>query len=399
MQGLHGGHLTPRRATGIDPAVADGALPIASERRPRGMSIPPLRALLPYAETLLIAAAGGIGFTLIGFPAGLVSGSMLVTAAAALAGRPMKVPLPLAWVSFVLIGILLGAVVTPATLRGMATWPLSIVLLALSAAIMIIATTAYLRFVHRWDALSALLGASPGSMAQAMALSAEFGSNMRGIAIVQTMRVLLVTIGLPGGLALFGLAASGIPPTPASAGSSLAELAVLAAAATASAVLMHWIRFPGGLLFGAMIASAVLHGGDFLHATLPWWLGSSAVVLLGALVGSRFSNTTVAMLMDYFWAGLGSAAVAIAVSSAFVLVVVSFLPFRASDVVIAFAPGAQDTMMVLALALHLDPVYVGAHHLTRFLVVTFSVALAARRLARRRVGKAVEPRQRPMFDD
>ena len=36
---------------------------------------------------------------------------------------------------------------------------------------------------------------------------------------------------------------------------------------------------------------------------------------------------------------------------------------------IAFSPGAQDTMMVLALALHLDPVYVGAHHLARFLVV------------------------------
>jgi uncharacterized membrane protein AbrB (regulator of aidB expression) len=52
-------------------------------------------------------------------------------------------------------------------------------------------------------------------------------------------------------------------------------------------------------------------------------------------------------------------------------------------VVIAFAPGAQDTMMVLALTLRLDPVYVGAHHLTRFLVVTFTVALAARRLARR----------------
>jgi hypothetical protein len=35
-------------------------------------------------------------------------------------------------------------------------------------------------------------------------------------------------------------------------------------------------------------------------------------------------------------------------------------------------------MMVLALALHLDPVYVGAHHLARFLVVTFSVAAGAR---------------------
>jgi len=52
--------------------------------------------------------------------------------------------------------------------------------------------------------------------------------------------------------------------------------------------------------------------------------------------------------------------------------------------VIAYAPGAQDTMMVLALALHLDPVYVGAHHLARFLVVTFSLAAGARRIARQK---------------
>src|SRR6266699_1475558 len=167
----------------------------------------PKQTLIPYAETLLIAAAGGVTFTLIGVPAGLVSGSMLVTAAAALMGRPTKVPLSLARVCFVLIGILLGAVVTPATLRGMATWPLSIVVLSASTAVMIVATTAYLRFVHGWEPLSALLGASPGGMAQVMAMSADLGANLRGIAIVQTLRVALVTIGLPGGLALFGLAA------------------------------------------------------------------------------------------------------------------------------------------------------------------------------------------------
>ena len=40
---------------------------------------------MPVAETLLIAAAGGITFTLIGVPAGLVSGSVLAVATAALA--------------------------------------------------------------------------------------------------------------------------------------------------------------------------------------------------------------------------------------------------------------------------------------------------------------------------
>jgi uncharacterized membrane protein AbrB (regulator of aidB expression) len=45
--------------------------------------------------------------------------------------------------------------------------------------------------------------------------------------------------------------------------------------------------------------------------------------------------------------------------------------------VIAFAPGAQDTMMVLALSLNIDPVFVGAHQLARFLVVSLSLPVFA----------------------
>jgi uncharacterized membrane protein AbrB (regulator of aidB expression) len=69
---------------------------------------------------------------------------------------------------------------------------------------MMTATACYLRLAHGWDPLSALLGASPGSMAQVMALSAEFDADVRGIAIVHVMRVLLIVLGLPAGLALFG---------------------------------------------------------------------------------------------------------------------------------------------------------------------------------------------------
>src|SRR4051812_28876842 len=115
---------------------------------------PSLREALAIAETAIVATAGGVGFMLAGVPAGLVSGSMLAVAVAALFGRPMKVPLPLTRVCFVLVGILLGAVVTPETLRGMAAWPLSIAILIASATCMIIATTCYLRFVHQWDLLS-----------------------------------------------------------------------------------------------------------------------------------------------------------------------------------------------------------------------------------------------------
>ncbi len=340
------------------------------------------RILLETAETLAFALAGGLTFIFLGLPAGLVSGSVLAVASAALLGRPMRLPLPLARVCYVVVGTLLGTVVTPETLRGVATWPASIVLLMLASLGMIAATMTYLRVVHRWDPLSALMGASPGSMAQVIALSSELGGDLRAVAIVQTVRVLLLVVGLPNALALFGLVVPAVPVPRGPAGYSvLGEMILLLPIAVAFAVVFMRLRFPGGLLFGALAGSAILHGSGLVHAALPWWIGSASVIMLGALVGSRFANTSARMLLAHLGAAFGSFAVSMAVATVFILIVTRLLSFPIANVVIAFAPGAQDTMMVLALALHLDPVYVGAHHLARFLVVTLAVAVAARRVA------------------
>lgn len=346
---------------------------------------PSLRALREQAETLLVALAGAAALTLAGFPAGLVSGSVLAVATAALFGRPVKVPIALARICYVIVGILLGSVVTPQMLKGFTAWPISIALLIVAAGCMMLATASYLRVVHRWDKLSALMGASPGSMVQVIALSTELGADLRAIAIVQTARVLLLTIGIPGGLALFGLVAPAVPiARGGGAASSLAEMAVVVAVSCAAAWVMARVRFPGGFLFGAMAGSAILHGSGFTTATLPWWIGSAAVVVLGAVVGSRFANTTFRLIVGYLGAAFGSFAVSLAIATVFALMVTHFFPFSIANVVVAFSPGAQDTMMVLALALHLDPVFVGAHHIARFLVVTFTVAIAARRIVRQK---------------
>jgi uncharacterized protein len=340
------------------------------------------RILTETAETLAIALAGGLTFTLLGLPAGLVSGSVVAVAAAALFGRPMRVPLPLARVCYVVVGTLLGTVVTPETLRGVITWPASVALLMLASLGMIAATMTYLRVVHRWDTFSALMGASPGSMAQVIALSSELGGDLRAVAIVQTVRVLLLVVGLPNGLALFGLVVPAVPVPRGPAGFSvLGEMVLLLGVAVTFALIFLRLRFPGGLLFGALAGSALLHGSGLIHAALPWWIGGASVITLGALVGSRFANTGARMLLGHLGAAFGSFAVSMVVASVFIAIVARLFAFPISNIVIAFAPGAQDTMMVLALALHLDPVYVGAHHLARFLVVTLAVAVAARRIA------------------
>ena len=344
---------------------------------------PALRTLAETAETLIIALAGGAAFTLVGFPAGLICGSVLAVAAAALLRRPVKVPAPLARVCFTVIGIQLGVVITPETIKSFAAWPASIMLVMVASLVMMAVTATYLHRVHNWDRLSALLGASPGSMTQVIALSTELRANLPAIAIVQTLRILLLTTGIPGGLALFGLVAPSIPVMRGPAGgSSVTEIAIVLVVSGAAAFALWRLRFPAGLLFGAMAGSGVLHGTGLVHAVLPWWVGSAAILVLGALVGSRFANTTFRMIAGYLGAAFGSFAVSLSVAAVFALIVAYFFSFPIANVMVAFSPGALDTMMVLSLALHLDPVYVGAHHIARFIVTAFSVAIVARRIAR-----------------
>jgi membrane AbrB-like protein len=355
------------------------------------------------AETLAIAAAGGITLGLLGMPAGWLSGSILTVAVAALAGRPMLIPTPLMRGLLVLIGISLGAVVTPATLNGMAAYPLSIAVLIVAMACISVSGAAYLRIVHGWDTVTAYLAASPGGLSQVVGLAAELDADMRAVAIVQSVRVVTVAVGLPAALALLGLVGHGArgvggPFNPA----LLDEFAILVAASTVAAIIAHRLRFPGGLLFGAMLTSAALHGSGFIHVVMPWWVTNTAMIAFGAVTGSRFANTSLRLLAHYIGAAFGSFAVALTIAAIFAAGLVGILSLPVGEVMIAYAPGSVDAMMLLALALHLDPVYVGAHHLVRIFFVALTMPLAARRAARPlkpRDDASKPPLPRPPFQD
>jgi membrane AbrB-like protein len=332
---------------------------------------------------MVFAAIGGTAFGLAGIPGGWLSGSILCVAAAALAGRPMHVPLQLNRVIFVLIGTSLGAVVTPQTLKGIATYPLSIVALLIAMGAVSWSGTLYLRRVHKWDRVSASLGAAPGALSQCVAVATEFDADVRGIVIVQTLRVAIIAIGLPAGLAALGLVA---PSTRGVGGafdpSKLGELALLIAICTLCGWLAFRIRFPGGILFGAMLASAALHGTGLIHAAVPWWAANAAMIALGGISGSRFADLPIKLLLRYLGAGLGSFVTSIVVTGSFASVLIATLSLNASDAFIAFAPGSVDAMMLLALALHTDPVFVGAHHMARIFFVSVTMPLLAQRAAR-----------------
>src|SRR5262249_57910532 len=103
--------------------------------------------------------------------------------------------------------------------------------------------------------------------------------DIRGVAIVQTVRVVILTVVVPVALSLAGhtgevrLSANAL-----TAADMPLAFAALVGAAMAVAFGLTWVGFPGGLLFGPLAASAALHGFGFITVTVPSWLATAAMV-------------------------------------------------------------------------------------------------------------------------
>jgi membrane AbrB-like protein len=343
------------------------------------MSPPPSKnQLLHFTETLVYGGIGAAVLGLAGLPAGYLSGSIVGVSAAALCGRPVVVPSQVGRIVYVILGISLGSSVTPETVATMVTWPLSMIALALAMTAVTTSVMAYLKFVHGWDTLSALFAAAPGALAQAMALAAETGANVRAIAMVQTVRLFILAVALPIIFASFGVA--GLPPPRGAPGpmmQSLVELGVLVAASGAAGLAAVHFRIPGGLIVGAMAASGVLHGGGWVHAFLPVPVAICSFVVMGAMIGTRLGGADIRQLARLGLVGIGALLVGTAVGGLFAAGVAWSLNLRLADVVMAYAPGAIEAMTIIAFALHLDPVFVGVHHLARFTFMSLVLPAAA----------------------
>ena len=334
-------------------------------------AIPSRVKILNVLETLFIGTAGGAFFLLLNLPGGLISGAMIAVGIAAIAGRPLAMPPILTQAVLVLLGISLGSLVSRQLLQHMSAYPLTIALLALATFCSTFGSSLYLQRFHGWDQTSAFLAGSPGALSQITILAAEKGADVPAIAVVQTMRVIILTAALPLLLAATGIAPSS-PPAAAVAIASPIELAALIAASVAAALLLRLTKFPASWMFGAMIGSSVLHGTGLIEGGLPPWVRAAALVGIGALIGSRFARMQIKTLLSHVNAALGSFAIAIMISAVFVAVIALTTHVRFADVIVAFAPGAMDAMLALALTLHIDPIFVGAHHLSRFVFVTIA---------------------------
>lgn len=325
------------------------------------------RLLKEALPTLLIGTAGALLFWAVGFPAAALTGPAAAVSLATLAGLRSHVPARLRDAAFLVIGVSIGSTVTPEVIATARAWPLSFFLLGATLVGVLFAVRALLIGGFGFDRTTAVLAATPGHLSFIVALSADLRVDVSRIALVQSVRVLLLTLVVPILITLWGAQGTALADEPVVI--SPGPAAVVFAVALAFGLLLMRIRVPAALLLGAMAVSAVGHGADLARGVLPHWSTVIAFVVMGSLIGTRFRGLGRAGLLGSFAAGAAATFVTCAVAAVGAALAAEVLGLPPAVLLLAFAPGGVEVMAALAVETSLEPAFVAAHHVFRLILL------------------------------
>lgn len=334
-----------------------------------------LREVLP---TLLIGAAGATIFWLVGFPAAVLTGPAAAVSLATLLGVRTAIPPLLRDAVFLVLGLQIGSTVTPEVIETALAWPVSLLMLTATLIVVLQSARAVLRRGFGYDRMTALLAATPGHLSYVLGLSTDLAADVPRVALVQSVRVLMLTLLVPVLIALWGV--EGTAQLADRGESSALSLAVLFPLALGLGLIFRRLSIPAPLLLGAMAVSAIGHGSDLTPGAMPAWMTVVAFVCMGALIGTRFRGLDRRGLGAAFLAGVVTTLIACAVAAAGAWLAGGLVGLPPAALLLAFAPGGVEVMAAIAIETGLEPAFVAAHHVFRLVVLTVLVPVLIARV-------------------
>lgn len=316
---------------------------------------------------LAIAFAGALFASSAGVPAAPLVGSTAAVTAASLLGLSPKIPDSLRNLSFAVIGGTLGAGITPDIYDNLSSFPLSILGLAVSMAITMLACGYVLMHAFGQPRDAAVLATSPGGLSYSLALALERKLDVRTIMVLQSVRLFLITMLMPPLLTLFGIMDG--KPVEAVAILGLQASAVVLFLSAASGIVFDRLGVPAAWLIAGLLVSGAMHGTGLVVGRFAEPVTFAGFTIAGAVIGSRFSGISGAELRRLGVAGAISSGLALFISAVAALTMSALTGFPFTQIWIAYAPGGVEGMAAMALSLHLDPVFVATHHIFRILAL------------------------------
>lgn len=327
--------------------------------------------------TVLAALAGGAVVGGMGAPAGWLSGAMLGVAALAATGRAVVLPGVMQRAAIALAGVSMGSGLSPATLHTLARYPVSIAVMAAALVAMTGASFATLRRWRGFDAATAFYAAVPGALSYVFLVTSRSPADLPRVAVIQVFRIFVLMALLPM-VARVGVGA----PVAAFAVDPLFVTLGITALGVGLGEAMTRAGVDNGLLYASLLVSGVAHGTGLAPGRLSPEMQIVAQALIGGWIGTRFIGFDWRLLRSLLVAAMTSFLAAFATAALFAGLSSRLTGAPFADALAAFAPGGLEAMTMMAFALGLDPLFVGAHHVARFLMISLALPWAARRLGR-----------------
>ncbi|MEM6478586.1 MAG: AbrB family transcriptional regulator, partial [Pseudomonadota bacterium] len=325
-----------------------------------------------------VGLSGVAAFHFLDLPLPWLLGPITACLAAALAGVPMRGIKPVNEAMRTVLGVAVGATLTPAVIMTFpAMWPTLALIPLMVLAIGAVGLPYFMR-VWRYDFPTAYYAAMPGGLQDMLVFGEEAGGNVRTLSLIHATRVLVIVVALPFLLKGIwdadlsnppGLPAATIPPL---------ELWIMVLCALVGWQGAKRIGLFGASILGPLILTACVTLAGLLHFRPPAEAIWAAQFFIGMTIGAKYSGITAAEVRRDIVAGLGFCLLLILLTVVFVEVIYQAGLAPGKETLLAFAPGGQAELTVLALIVGADVAFVVAHHVLRIFVVILGAPIAVR---------------------
>ncbi|MAN10414.1 AbrB family transcriptional regulator [Sulfitobacter pontiacus] len=336
--------------------------------------------------TLILAGAGTLAFWALDLPLPFLFGPMAACLIAALSNVPIKGFGQVSVAARTILGVAVGASITPDLFHQLPQMAMSVALVPVFIALIGIIGVPFFRHVWGFDGPTAYYAAMPGGLQDMVIFGTEAGGDPRALSLIHATRVLIIVTLAPAFLTLVYGARLTNP-----IGAPVTELPVGEMALMAAAALIGWkggerIGLFGASILGPMIVTAALSLSDLIHSRPPAEAILAAQFFIGCGIGVHFLGVTWGELTRVVLAGIAYVLVLAVLAAGFTGLVTWAGLGNPVEAFLAFAPGGQAEMTVLAIVTGADLGFVITHHLTRIVLVIVGAPLVAGLMARRRKG-------------
>ena len=274
--------------------------------------------------------------------------------------------------ALLIIGISIGTGVNEQVTEALGKWPVAFAVLAVMVICILFVCRHLLIRYYGFTPRSATLAATPGHLSFVISLGSALDIDVTPVAIVQAVRVLVLTLTVPLVAVLYGIDI-GTDLLPRGTHMSPIHFVGLLALSLLLSFLFKRAGVPAAFLIAAMLTSSLGQLTDVTPGTVPAYLVIPCLIIVGVLIGVRFSGISVAQLLSNINAGLVTTAVTIIIACLVAIPVALFLQMPTAHVLVAFSPGGLETMVAMGAAVGANAGFVAACHVGRLFLLTLVV--------------------------